>query len=815
MKKEKTMITSTDQQQKQAEHTNGTNPLCNAALEYPIVYDVPVFPIDPRTKKPIGRLVPNGFKNATTDEATIIAWWAEEPTAGIAAPTGVKSGLLVLDVDMKDGKNGEQDLKQLEAEHSALPHTVTSRTQHDGRQLFFKYPAGQAIRCTVEKFAPGIDIRAEGGYVVLPPTTNGVGRYKWIHSPKTTPLAEAPEWVITHALTTQAAPAPAAAESNGNGDDDILEGNRNTELASIAGRLRRSGLTVREVAGSLLLVNKERCKPPLAREEVLQIAKGMGRYSASVDIDVRAAAMSKSGDRLEGHLDAVFGDVELPLLDTVLEALRAEESGDSRLIALMHGDRALYYEPEKQWYIFDGLHWKAYPDDTVRQVLVGRVAQVYARTAATCMELVTKGDASRRGAADQMAKRGAALLYVRKQRDIMANVRGTLAKNDDERNPATYIQWDANPDVLAVQNGVIELRTGELRPGRPDDYIKTVAPIEWEGLTARCPEWLRTLKHTHSEDVELIKFKQRLYGYSATGHTREQIISVYYGPRGRNGKGIELEVIGELLGNYALAVSKNVLVDSGKPATPSAATPHLAQLQGRRFVYCSETKKDEKADAGLLKYLSGEDTINARSLFENNGTFKPTHKLTLSTNHKPHLPAEDEATWDRITTVEYKRRYVEDPDPNDPNEFKRNPKLKDVLLAEAAGILAWVVRGSMRWYQTGLKRPKRAKDATKKYRREEDWANQWLTERCTIDPKLSCDAATLYSDFEGWWYRDDKIPSKNAFGRRLNDLGFEIANKPQRVRLGLALTLAPPVEARGDDQLDQEIDFAAVKCEKM
>lgn len=770
------------------------------AVKYATVYNWPIFPLIPGQKEPLGRLAPHGFQSAVVKQSTVEKWWEEEPQAGIGAATGPVSGIFVVDADIKKKAGGDVSWKRWIEEYGDIPLTPTAETPSGGRHYYFQYPTDIDVSSSVGTVAKGIDVRGKGGYVVLPPSSE----YKWLINPATVPPALAPAWLLKRLIDAQKrAPSPV------NTDEDIIvEGVRNATLTTIAGRLRRGGFSTREIYSSLLTMNKQRCKPPLPSVDVRRIAVSNARYPANANAHQQVQALNSDEKRLVGHLRSIFGELPTLPLSTVVDALRSEEEGDARLAISLHGDQLLFYAPEKTWYVFDGLHWKAFPQKTIRQAIIGRVARMYARTADMCMEEVTKGNTTNRNVADAMLKRAANLLHVRKQRDILDNIEGALTRNDDKRNPATYIQWDADPDLFAVQNGVIDLRTGELRPTSSTDYIRTVVPVEWEGITARCPEWLRFIRHVHSDDTEIVRFMQRLFGYAITGHARDHYITIMYGSLGRNGKGVILEVIGSLMGDYALAVSKNILIDTGRKATPSTATPHLAQLRGKRLVWCSETKEDERADAGILKYLSGEDTVNARDLYESGGhTFTPTHTLFLATNYRPHLPASDEATWERIIIVEYMRRYLDDPNPANPVEFARDPLLKERLMRELPGILAWLVRGSMRWHQDGLQRPQKTRHATKEYRKVEDWGIRWLEARCVLEPTAITPSRFLYEDFVAWWDRGDRAPSQTAFGRRLAELGFPSKQDPttsRMVRHGLRIATIAAT-------LDQPIDFSRIE----
>lgn len=165
--------------------------MLDAALAY-AVKGLAVFPCKP-DKSPY---VTGGFKAATTDQERIRQWWTQWPTAMIGLPTGKGNGLWVLDVDVprKSGEvNGIETIKSLESEHGALPATRRQMTLSGGEHYFFQYPATCEIRNSVKTLGPGLDVRGEGGYVILAPSGNGVARYEFIGN---APLAPAPQWLI-------------------------------------------------------------------------------------------------------------------------------------------------------------------------------------------------------------------------------------------------------------------------------------------------------------------------------------------------------------------------------------------------------------------------------------------------------------------------------------------------------------------------------------------------------------------------------------------------------------------------------------------
>ncbi len=159
--------------------------MAKAALAY-ARRGIPVFPCEPAGKRP---LTYNGFWDAAADAPRLSAWWGRWPDANIGVPTGERSGLLVLDVDSDAG--GPDSLVLLERLYGPLPRTAEARTGSGGVHIFFKYPAGETVRNSAGKLGPGLDVRGEGGYVVVPPSRTQ-GTYEWLDK---APLAEA-AWLL-------------------------------------------------------------------------------------------------------------------------------------------------------------------------------------------------------------------------------------------------------------------------------------------------------------------------------------------------------------------------------------------------------------------------------------------------------------------------------------------------------------------------------------------------------------------------------------------------------------------------------------------
>ncbi len=215
---------------------------------------------------------PHGFQDATRDQAAIREWWNRWPTANIGVVTGAASGIVVLDIDPRHG--GDDSFATLEREQGELPRTVESLTGGGGRHLYFAHPGG-TLRSKL--IAPGIELKGDGGYVVAPPSTHVSGRrYIWELSshPDDVALAPLPRWL---ARTTR----PVSAGNDNPTPPCICEGARDKTLTSLAGVMRRRGMTEEAILAALLEENQRRCDPPLPEVQVRKIARSIGRYPPS------------------------------------------------------------------------------------------------------------------------------------------------------------------------------------------------------------------------------------------------------------------------------------------------------------------------------------------------------------------------------------------------------------------------------------------------------------------------------------------------------------------------------------------------------
>jgi hypothetical protein len=234
-------------------------------------------------------------KTATTDAAQIAKWWGQWPDANIGVACGEGSGIVVLDIDKRHG--GDDSLAFLEEKHGKLPETPQVLTGGGGTHYFFRHP-GQKIPNSAGRVGPGIDIRGDGGYVLVPRSNHSSGRlYEWEVTTKIgmLPLAELPDWLRV-AIVDKAR----GIEIDPDDDSPVKDGARHDTLLKIAGRMRKAGLGPSEIYAALNDFNQRRCQPPQPNDDVRQIAYDIGHKptaEAIVEAVAKGRFQIKTNDR--------------------------------------------------------------------------------------------------------------------------------------------------------------------------------------------------------------------------------------------------------------------------------------------------------------------------------------------------------------------------------------------------------------------------------------------------------------------------------------------------------------------------------------
>jgi putative DNA primase/helicase len=316
---------------------------------------------------------------------------------------------------------------------------------------------------------------------------------------------------------------------------------------------------------------------------------------------------------------------------------------------------------------------------------------------------------------------------------------------------------DADPYLLDVANGTLDLRTGQLRPHDREDLLTKMCGAAYRP-DAKAPEFTKFLEQIQP-DEGMRDFLARLFGHALLGKVVEHILAILYGV-GANGKTTLVEAITKVLGDYARPIDPGLLIDRGEVHPTGTAA-----LFGLRLAVTHETDAGRRLAEGTVKRLTGGNKITARRMREDFWDFDPSHSIVMHTNHKPIVRGTDEGIWRRLRFVPFTVVIPED---------ERDGKLPERLALEADGILAWVVNGYRQWQDRGLAEPKPVTDATSTFRGESDMLGLFLKERCMINAHDHVRSSELFAGWLKWCQRENvDAGTQTAFSRDLTDRGFD------------------------------------------
>ena len=374
-----------------------------------------------------------------------------------------------------------------------------------------------------------------------------------------------------------------------------------------------------------------------------------------------------------------------------------------------HADQLLYVPAWSAWLRWNGCRWSK--DETLA---------VYDAARLVCRDIAAGASMQKGG--DNIAK------SLTSAGTVAAVER--LARSDPRHARSANV-FDADPWLLNTPGGVVDLRSGHMRPHQSGDMLTKVAGAIPGGS---CRRWIRFLLQITQGNRALVRYLQRFIGYTLTGCITEHAFLFAYGPGG-NGKGVLFSIVSAILGDYATTAMHDVFTVARNDQHPT----NLAALRGARMVGVTETEEGRAWAEARVKAITGGDKISARVMRGDPFEFTPVCKLWFSGNHKPPLRNPDAAMRRRMNLV--------------PLTFvpsKPDTGLADALRAELPGILAWAINGCLDWQEIGLKPPPCVTAATDEYFAAQDSLAEWLTTECVRDPKSWTSVRTLFTDWKGW-----------------------------------------------------------------
>jgi putative DNA primase/helicase len=711
---------------------------------------------------------------------------------GLGFITGDISGIIVIE---SDGPEGEAILKEFEAKFGALPTTLVIRSGR-GLHRHFQHPGGRVT--TAANTSIKLDIKGDGGFCVLPPSKHKSGRRYTVEIDA--PAAALPvgliEFIERKAGKPSALLKPSASKnaspSTGSG------GQTGTTSSATAGpRPTPEPETPENIARIQSMLNP--IDPDVDRETWLRVcwavlATGWScaeklirewseRGKKFVETDFKKVVTSFDPVRTGGigvgtlvHIAREHGWQDDPA-DTQATAEGRRDIANGRRFAEKFRNRLLYLTDSESWLKFDPqTGWQEAPDGEEDRAAKSVVEEIQA-------EARTK-------------KQNAEVDRTSLLRGLRAMIE--MAKSEPGMS-AKLSNFDTDPMLIGLQNGIFNLDRWELEPPTPERKVLKRANVVYDP-DARCPQFLKFLKKTKKEVRRLLRVWQ---GYCLTGRTDEHMW-IYFDGDGRNGKGTFIELIAWVMGDYASKIPTEMLMSHQRNS--QAPSPDIMLLKGLRLAFANETEEGKRLDEARIKDLTGGDTLIGRTPHAKAFiSFPPTHKIAISGNYKPEVRDNSTGMWDRVILVSFNLIIP---------KADRDRRLGDTLKAEGSGILNWLLAALRDYQANGLDVPQEIEDATKAYRKEQDLIGEWLGDNCVSraeieatlgahwlatelvkiakregkpEAKLEEGKRSLYFDYAEWAKASGYLPvSQKRLTGQLRKRGYPLAPS-QREITGITL----------------------------
>ena len=432
-----------------------------------------------------------------------------------------------------------------------------------------------------------------------------------------------------------------------------------------------------------------------------------------------------------------------------MRAYTFDDMGNAERFVDLFGENVRYCYTEKKWYFYNSMRWSV---DNLGVIL---------RMADKCVEAM-KAEAKLYLQADEESGGDMAKAFEKHMKSSRSNKSKKAMLNEIEHHlPILPIQMDRYKMALNTPSGIINLKNGDVKAHNPEYYFTKITSVDCADA-ADCPRWLAFLDDIFAGDKDLIRYIQKAVGYSLTGSTAEQCAFFLYGT-GRNGKSTFIDVIRDVFGDYAANIQPETIMV--KSSQSNAINSDIARLKGARLVTSVEPNEGVRLNEGLLKQLTGDDTVTARKLYSEEFEFKPEFKLWMATNHKPIIRGTDTGIWRRIHMIPFNVQIPED---------KVDKNLTHKLKAEMTAIFKWCIDGCLMWQREGLQMPAAVLKSVREYRREMDVISAFIEDKCTLEGTVQ--ASMLYAAYASW------ADSNNEYCMSNTKFSTELAKRFEKVR---------------------------------
>jgi len=712
-----------------------------------------VIPVGYRDKKPlfdgwseqtIEKVIENLDRDFPPDKPTNVG-------VSLGAPSG---GLSDLDLDCPEA---------LELADVFLPPTLTfGRTSTPRSHRLYSCPGMDSHKFQdpiTAKTQDGkvqkrmlVEIRSTGGQTVFPPSVHPSGEPISFVAPWREPLEIEPG--ALQAATQQLAAACLLARYWPKG------GRHDCQLA-LAGALLSDGW---------------------GEDQVIEVLSGICRIAGDEDRPKREATVRGTAEKVRAG-EAVTGWKQLgdhyekrvlakvkswlavrvdPASFTTLSP--ATDLANARRLVQYFGQDLRHVRKWDRWLAWDGRRWKD-GDVAVYQYAKATAEKIYEEAA----QAEARGDR-------EFAK------FLRKHAKDSCSAAAIsnmirLAKTEPQV-AIEHDRLDTDSWLFNVENGTVDLRTGQLREHRREDLITKLCPFPYDP-EADCPTWKKSFLEMMQDDQSLVDYVQVLLGYTVTASRREEMFVLMHGG-GQNGKSKCVELWRDVIGDdYTVQVETKVLLHKEHGGDHPTGK---ASLLGKRLAVASEPGATARLAEDILKEISGGEKISARRMHEDFWDFTPTHTIWITTNHRPQIRGTDHGIWRRVIFIPFDVSFKGRADNTLPEKWR----------AEAAGILAWILDGARAYLEVPNALsiiPERADAAKQDYREEQDRLRDFTDACVELHEEGRVEFKLIYKTYLSWCAEEsEQAVSRKAFGQMLTERGFkQDRDKKTKYRLGLKL----------------------------
>ena len=412
------------------------------------------------------------------------------------------------------------------------------------------------------------------------------------------------------------------------------------------------------------------------------------------------------------------------------------------------------YVPEaKSWYVYNGKVWALDVGDLqVQQFAIDLVEHLI-----LCNKLLE---------VDKKRELWLDILTNNKTGYIRKAGRDTLIKDAASVYPVSILEFDKNPYWLNCQNCTLDLKSMTMKKHNPLHFLSKISNVNFD-KDATCERWETFINEVMQDNKNKAKFLQKAFGYSLTGNTSHECFFILHGATTRNGKGTTCETISSMMGNYGKTVQPETLAQK-QNASSSGPSEDIARLKGARFVNMSEPDKGLRLSSGLVKQLTGGDTVTARFLHQNSFEYRPEYKVFINCNYKPKINDDTIFASGRVHLIEFNRHFKKNEQDKGLKAFFRQPE-------NLSGILNWCIQGLKALQAEGLQPPDVVEQATKEYREESNPIGQFINDNLQKSDGFNTSLKDVYENYKKWCEDQGLKPfGVRNFANELRKAGIEV-----------------------------------------